>query len=407
MEPILHEFGSLLLRWAHITAGMAWIGASFYFMHLDASLKPSPDIPAGKGGEAWEVHGGGFYQVRKYLVAPAALPDHLTWHKWQSYATWLSGAALLIWTYYYQASLYLIDPSVYAMSPLMAAAIGIIAIFGGWVFYDLVCHSPLGKSDLAVGLVIFVFIVAMAFFFQKVFSPRGAFIHIGALMATIMTANVFCVIIPNQHKVVAALKAGEEPDPAYGKAGKLRSSHNNYFTLPVIFLMMSSHYPITYSTPYAFVIVALTLVGGAIIRVFYNKRHAGQGNWWWCWLVAAACLAAAISICLTTTPAGRTALGWPPLVTTAEAAALPAVDVPEDVQNVVLGRCSMCHAAQPLWDGIAIAPRGILLDTPEAIARNKPLILMQAALTHAMPPNNITDITPDERALLKAWATAP
>ncbi|WP_029004751.1 urate hydroxylase PuuD [Azorhizobium doebereinerae] len=406
MEPILHEFGSLLLRWAHIVAGMAWIGASFYFMHLDAALRPTPDLPAGKGGEAWEVHGGGFYQVRKYLVAPAFLPDHLMWHKWESYTTWITGALLLVWTYYYQATLYLIDPSVLSLTPLTAFLIGAGGIAFGWIFYDLVCRSPLGRSDLKVGLVVFVFVVAMALFFQKVFSPRGAFIHIGALMATIMTANVFLIIIPNQRKVVAALKAGEAPDPKYGKIGKLRSSHNNYFTLPVIFLMMSNHYPITYSTPYAFVIVALALIGGAIIRVFYNKRHAGQGNWWWCWGVAFACLVLAVALCLTTTPAGRTALGLPALVGTAEAAPAPAAAVPGEVQDVVMGRCSMCHAAEPVYEGIATAPRGILLDTPEAMERNKPLILMQAALTHAMPPGNVTEITPAERAALKAWATA-
>lgn len=405
LEPILHEFGSLLLRWAHIIAGMAWIGASFYFMHLDAALRPTPEIPQGKGGEAWEVHGGGFYQVKKYLVAPDFLPSHLIWHKWEAYFTWVTGALLLVWTYYYQATLYLIDPAVMALTPWQAFGIGVGGLAFGWIFYDLVCRSPLGRSDLHVGLAVFVFVVAMALFFQSVFSPRGAFIHTGALMATIMTANVFLIIQPNQRKVVAALKAGQEPDPKYGKIGKLRSSHNNYFTLPVIFLMMSNHYPITYSTPYAFVIVALALIGGAIVRVFFNKRHAGAGNLWWCWGVALACLAAAIAICLTTTPAGRTALGWPPLISTAEAAPAPVAEVPSEVQDVVMGRCSMCHMAEPVYEGIAFPPKGIVLDTPEAMARNKPLILMQAVLTHAMPPNNLTEITPEERAALKAWAT--
>ncbi len=407
MEPILHEFGSLLLRWAHIIAGMAWIGASFYFMHLDAALRPAPDIPADKGGEAWEVHGGGFYQVKKYLVAPAHLPEHLMWHKWESYTTWITGVLLLIWTYYYQATLFLIDPSVMALTPLTAFLIGVGGIAFGWVFYDLVCRSPLGKSDVTVGIIVFVFVVAMAYFFQHVFSPRGAFIHTGAVMATIMTANVFLVIQPNQRKVVAALKAGEKPDPKYGKIGKLRSSHNNYFTLPVVFLMMSNHYPLTYSTPYAYVIVALALIGGALIRVFFNQRHAGNGNWWWCWGVSLACVVAAVAICATTSPAARAALGLPSLVTTAEAAPTVEANVPTPVQDIVMGRCSMCHMAEPVYEGIAIAPRGILLDTPEAIARNKPLILMQAVLTHAMPPNNVTEITPEDRAVLKAWATAP
>lgn len=405
MEPILHEWGSLILRWTHIIAGMAWIGSSFYFMHLDASIRACPDIPAGKGGEAWEVHGGGFYQVKKYLVAPSFLPSELMWHKWESYSTWISGFFLLIWIYYYQSSIYLIDPAVLDLKPFMALVIGLGGLATGWIAYDLLCRSKLGDNPTAVGVIVFVGVVFAAWAFQQVFSPRAAFIHTGALMASIMTGNVFFVIIPNQHKVVAALKAGEEPDPYYGKTAKLRSSHNNYFTLPVVFLMISNHYPLTYSTPYAYVIVALALVAGTVIRFYYNERHAGRGDKAWCWLVAAACLVVGISISMTTTPAGRTALGLPPLVTQAYAKSGPPVEVPDDVQNIVLGRCSMCHAAEPLYPGITIAPRGVLLDTPEHIARNKQLILVQAALTHAMPPNNLTEISQEERDELKAWAS--
>ncbi|QRG09121.1 urate hydroxylase PuuD [Xanthobacter dioxanivorans] len=403
MEPILHEWGSLLLRWTHIIAGMAWVGASFYFMHLDASLKACPDIPPGKGGEAWEVHGGGFYQVKKYLVAPAFLPEDLAWHKWQSYATWITGFFLLIWIYYYQSSIYLIDPAVMNLKPFAAFAIGMGGLAAGWIAYDQLCRSKLGDNPTAVGAIVFVGVVLAAYLFQQVFSARAAFIHTGALMATIMSGNVFFVIIPNQHKVVAALKAGEVPDPYYGKTAKLRSSHNNYFTLPVVFLMISNHYPLTYSTPYAFVIVALALVAGTVIRYFYNERHSGRGDKAWCWLVAALCVVIAIFISATTTPAGRVALGLPPLVTPAFAKSGPPVVVPDEVQNIVMGRCSMCHAAEPLYEGITIAPRGVLLDTPEAIARNRPLILVQAGLTHAMPPNNITEISEEDRAVLKAW----
>lgn len=404
MEPILHEWGSLLLRWAHIIAGMAWIGASFYFMHLDAHIRACPDIPAGKGGEAWEVHGGGFYQVKKYLVAPSFLPEDLIWHKWQSYATWITGFFLLIWIYYYQSSIYLIDPAVMNLSPTVALVIGLGGLALGWVLYDLLCRSKLGNEPAKVGAIVFVGVVAAAYGYQHVFSPRAAFIHTGALMATIMSANVFLVIVPNQHKVVAALKAGQEPDPYYGKTAKLRSSHNNYFTLPVVFLMISNHYPLTYSTPYAYVMVALALVAGTLIRYFYNERHAGRGDKWWCWAVSVVCLIIGIALSVTTTPAGRAALGLPAVVSTAEAAT--PVEVPEDVQNIVMGRCSMCHTAEPMYEGIAVAPKGILLDTPEAIARNRELILMQAVLTHAMPPNNVTEIEPADRAVLKAWATA-
>ncbi|MFG1300543.1 urate hydroxylase PuuD [Xanthobacter sp. V3C-3] len=406
MEPILHEWGSLLLRWTHIIAGMAWIGSSFYFMHLDASLKATPDIPAGKGGEAWEVHGGGFYQVKKYLVAPAFLPEELGWHKWQSYATWITGFFLLIWIYYYQSSLYLIDPAVMNLKPIAAFAIGMGGLAAGWIAYDQLCRSKLGNNPTAVGVIVFAGVVLAAFLFQQVFSPRAAFIHTGALMATIMSGNVFFVIIPNQHKVVAALKAGEVPDPYYGKTAKLRSSHNNYFTLPVVFLMISNHYPITYSTPYAFVIVALALIAGTVIRYFYNERHSGRGDKLWCWLVAGLCLLLGIFISMTTTPAGRIALGLPPLVTTAYARSGPPVEVPDDVQNIVMGRCSMCHAAEPLYEGIVIAPRGVMLDTAENIAKNRSLIVMQAALSHAMPPNNITELSAEDRAVLKAWGAS-
>lgn len=408
MDPILHEFGSMLLRWTHIVTAMAWIGSSFYFMHLDAALRPVSDIPEGKGGEAWEVHGGGFYQVRKYLVAPDMLPRHLMWHKWESYSTWISGFFLLMWVYYGQASLFLIDPAVANLSPFKAAIIGLVGLFAGWVFYDLICRSPLGKHDGVVSAIVFCFVVGMAFLFQQVFSPRGAFIHVGALMATIMTANVFLVIIPNQHKVVAALKAGATPDPALGKMGKQRSAHNNYFTLPVVLLMISNHYPLIYSTPFAFVNVALALVGGGIIRLYFNRRHAGRTGWWWCWIVALVCLAASLVLTATTSPAARMALGLPPLMSTAMAAPAPAaVAVPLEVQNIVMGRCAMCHAPNPLYEGLAVPPRGIILDSEEQIARNRHLILIQAVLTHAMPPNNVTDLSLEDRAVLKAWASQP
>lgn len=403
MEPILHEWGSLLLRWTHIITGMAWIGSSFYFMHLDAHMKPVPDIPKGKGGEAWEVHGGGFYQVKKYLVAPDFLPDDLIWHKWQSYATWISGFFLLIWLYYYKSSIYLIDPSVMTLRPFPAFVIGLGGLALGWILYDRLCRSSLGDNPMLVGIIVFVGVVLAAFLYQQVFSPRAAFIHTGALMASIMTGNVFFVIIPNQHKVVAMLKAGQVPDPYYGKTAKLRSSHNNYFTLPVVFLMISNHYPLTYSTPYAFVIVALALVAGTVVRYFYNERHAGRGDKGWCWAVAAGCLLMGILVSMTTTAEGRAALGLPPLVSSAHARSGPPPLVPADVQNIVMGRCSMCHAREPVHEGFAVAPRGIRLDSVEEIARNKALIVMQAGLTHAMPPNNVTELPPEDRLVLKAW----
>jgi len=399
MDAILLEWGSLLLRWLHVIAGIAWIGSSFYFMHIDASLRPAPGIPAGKGGEVWEVHGGGFYQVRKWLVAPDKLPAQLIWHKWEAYATWLSGFFLLVWIYYLGADLFLIDPEVRRIPLAGALVVGIGGLVLGWFVYDFLCKSPLGRSELALAAVGFAFILLMAFGYQSVFSGRGALIHTGALMGTMMAGNVLLVIIPNQRKVIADLLAGKEPDPELGKQGKTRSTHNNYLTLPVVFLMISPHYPMTYATPYAVVIVALVLVAGAVIRHFYNRRHAGAGDPWWAWAVAAAAMAAAAAITALSTPAARDHLG----LAGAGAAAVQAVLLPPHVNDIVSSRCSMCHAAEPVWAGIAVAPNGVLLDTPERVARQAAAIRLQAVLTTAMPPNNVTGMTLEERRALAAW----
>jgi uncharacterized membrane protein len=393
MDPYLHEWGGLLLRWLHVLAGMAWIGSSFYFMHVDASLKPAPDIPPGKGGEAWEVHGGGFYQVRKWLVAPSSLPPQLIWHKWESYTTWLSGFALLCYLYYGSSDLYLIDPAVMEMSAGMAWLVGIGTLILGWFVYDGLCKSPLAKDDRLLAAVGFLFVILVAYGFQHLFSGRGAMVHTGALMATWMTGNVFLVIIPNQHKVIASLLKGEAPDPALGKAGKIRSTHNNYLTLPVLFLMLANHYPMVWSTPYAYVIVGLVLVAGALIRVFFNLQHQGKGSHWWCWVVAALCIAAAAAVSLTSSPLGREALGL----------AWRAQPPTEQVVEIVTGRCSMCHTESPVWPGLGIAPKGVVLNTPEAIHRHAPQIALQAVLSNAMPPNNITGMELEERRVLAAW----
>ena len=402
MDPILAEWGGLILRWTHIITGIAWIGSSFYFMHLDAAIRAIPEIPAGKGGEAWEVHGGGFYQVRKYLVAPEKLPDELMWHKWESYSTWVSGFFLLIWVYYLSSDLYLIDPAVRALTPLQAAGIGIGGLVLGWVVYNFLVSSKLADNPVLLAAVGFAFIMGMAYFFQMMFSGRGALIHTGALMATIMTGNVAMNIIPNTKKVIADLIAGREPNPDYGKQAKTRSTHNNYLTLPVIFLMISGHYPLTFTSPHAWVIVGLVLVAGAIVRYFYNQRHAGKGNKWWTWVVAALALIAAAFVSMMSNPIGRARLGLAALDAPVMVAS---AHVPADVSDVIMSRCSMCHAAEPVWAGLASPPKGILLDSPEQIARNAPLIMEQAVMTHAMPPNNITEITKDERHLLAMWLT--
>jgi len=414
MDPILHEWGGFLIRWTHVVTAIAWIGASFYFMHLDASIRAIPDIPAGKGGEAWEVHGGGFYQVRKYLVAPDRMPDHLIWHKWQSYSTWLSGFALLCWVYYAQADLYLIDPAVRQITPVVGAAIGIGALTLGWLIYDGLNRSPLANRPLLLSSLVFLVVMIFALGFQQVFSGRAAMLHTGAVIATWMTANVFFVIMPNQRKAIAELVAGRVPNPSWGKQAKNRSSHNNYLTLPVLFFMLSGHYPLAWSTPYAWVIVGLVVITGGVVRHFFNMRHAGKGDPWWAWGVAAACILVAIAISVASSPGARDRLGFASAVPSPGAVpiegavrvhltALHAPAPDDDVVSIVTSRCSMCHSAEPMWPGLASPPKGVMLDTPENIARFADAIRVQAVLTHAMPPNNVTDMQPEERETLARY----
>jgi uncharacterized membrane protein len=404
LDAYLLEWGSLLLRWLHVIAGIAWIGSSFFFMHLDASLRPVPGAGKGIAGASWQVHGGGFYEMKKYLVAPDAMPAELTWHKWQAYWTWFSGFFLLVWIYYAQSSLYLIDPAVMLLPAWQASAIGIGSLVLGWAVYDGLCRSPLAKNDVLLALFGFGFVVAMSFAYAAVFSGRGAMIHIGALMATMMAGNVLMVIIPNQRKVVADLIAGRTPDAKYGKIGKQRSTHNNYITLPVVFMMLANHYPVTYANNAVIpVITVLVIVAGALIRHFYNVRHLDHAKSpWWAWVVAALAMWLAFWVAMSSSPGGRERLGL------AEAdekriqmagLSLP----PEPVSEIITGRCSMCHAPAPVWAGIQIAPKGVLLHSPERIALQKEAIRLYSVMTHAMPPNNITEMTAQERRVVADW----
>jgi uncharacterized membrane protein len=388
IDAFVLEWGNLLLRWLHIIASMAWIGSSFFFMHLDASLKKHPDIE--KGGVAWQVHGGGFYEMKKYMVAPSLMPEHLTWHKWQSYWTWISGFFLLCWMYYAQSTLYLIDPAIRDLSPVAAPLVGLTGLALGWIVYDVLCKSPLGKNDGWLSVLVFIYVVVTAFVFSKLFSPRGALIHTGAVMATMMTANVFLRIIPNTRKSVANLEKGLAPDPAWGKEAKTRSTHNNYLTLPVIFLMITNHYPLTSSSPeFVPVLVALVMVAGGIIRYFYNVWHAEKPPVWWAWLIAFIALLIAASLSVHFASYKR--------VTAASA------QVPVHVADIIQSRCSMCHAQEPVWQGILIAPKGVVLENPADIHREKTSIRLHSVISHNMPPNNITGLTLEERRVLAAW----
>jgi uncharacterized membrane protein len=387
--PVLIEWASAILRWLHVIAGIAWIGSSFYFIHLDLSLKARPGLPAGVKGDEWQVHGGGFYHMMKYVVAPAQMPDHLTWFKWEAYATWLSGFALLVVVYYLGADLFLIDTAVLKLTTLQAAGIAFVSLAVAWLAYEALCRSPLGDHEVALALVGYVFLVALTYTFTHVFSGRGAFTQIGALIGTIMVANVFVIIMPYQRKTVDAMIAGKEPDPRWGALGKQRSVHNNYLTLPVVFLMLSNHYPLFFATKYNWLIVAIVLAIGPVIRHFFNSRHEGKGSPWWTWAVAGA---------------GMAAIAWLSGAGAGiEMGALPQTPKFKQVADVVMSRCSMCHATEPVWDGIPAAPEGVLLDSNEQIALHAPLIDIVAVRSRAMPPGNITEMTPQERLMLASW----
>jgi uncharacterized membrane protein len=391
---ILTEWVSLILRWLHVVAGIGWIGSSFYFIHLDLSLQPRDDLPEGVHGEAWQVHGGGFYRIMKYLVAPAKMPDELTWFKWEAYTTWLSGFALMVVVYYLDAELFLVDKANFDLTPLQAGAFSLCSLALAWLLYEGACRSGLAAHELPFAIGGYLFLVALTYAFTHVLSGRGAFNQIGAIVGTIMVANVFALIIPNQKKVVAALLAGQAPDPKLGKTSKERSVHNNYLTLPVIVLMISNHYPLLFATRYNWLIVAIILALGPIIRHFFNARHAGKASPWWVWGVAAAGMIAI----------GLLSAAGPRDIKTG-ALSQPATYAA--VEDIVTSRCSMCHAAEPVWAGIVTAPRGIRLDDTEHIRRNARLIGRNAAWSSAMPPGNITEITGEERAQIAAWLAAP
>ncbi len=394
---VLWDWLSFAVRWLHVITAIAWIGSSFYFIALDLGLRQRAGLPAGAHGEEWQVHGGGFYHIQKYLVAPAEMPEHLTWFKWESYATWLSGFALLAVVYYAGADLFLIDRNVLDVSQPVAIAISVGSLVLAWLFYDQLCKSPLGNNDTLLMLVLYAFLVAMAWGYTQVFSGRAAFLHLGAITATVMSANVAMIIIPNQNIVVADLIAGRKPDPKYGKIAKTRSLHNNYLTLPVIFLMLSNHYPLAFATEFNWVIASLVFIIGVLIRHYFNTVHARKGNPHWTW--AAAGILFVIIMWLSTVPAVLT--GEKQMSATAEryvaSAHFPAV------KDTVLSRCSMCHMAEPVWEGLHFAPKGVRLDTDADIAGHAREIYLQAGRSHAMPPGNVTQITPDERALLVAW----
>ena len=395
---ILWEWLEIGIRWLHVITAIAWIGSSFYFIALDLGLRKTPSLPPLAHGEEWQVHGGGFYHIQKYLVAPDMMPEHLTWFKWESYATWLSGFALLVLVYYLGSELYLIDPAIADLTALQAIAISLASLAFGWIAYDLICKSRFGDDNTRLMIGLYVILVVMSWGYTQVFTGRAALLHLGAFTATIMSANVFMIIMPNQRIVVADLKAGRKPDPKYGKIAKQRSTHNNYLTLPVIFLMLSNHYPLIFATQYNWLIASLVFLMGVTIRHWFNSKHARRGNPHWTWFVTAVIfiLIAWLSSAPMRLQPEDTALKGAALVY-AQAAGF------DEVVGIVQGRCSMCHAAEPGWDGMYWPPKGVVLETPGQIAHAAKRIYLQAGVTHAMPPANLTYMEPSERAAIIAW----
>jgi uncharacterized membrane protein len=365
-------------------------------------------MPAGAHGEEWQVHGGGFYHIQKYLVAPERLPEHLTWFKWESYATWLSGFALLVLVYYLGAEFYLIDPGVMDLTLWQAVAISVGSLGFGWLAYTTLCRVFVNADQTLLMVALFGVLVAMSWGYTQVFSGRAALLHLGAFTATIMSANVFLVIIPNQKIVVADLKAGRTPDPAYGRIAKQRSTHNNYLTLPVVFLMLSNHYPLAFATQWNWVIASLVFLMGVTIRHYFNTMHAGKGrpHWTWAATVLLFLTIAWLSTAPMRLPDDAAALEGQALRGQAlrgQALRLASAEGFDTVQDIVLSRCSMCHAAEPVWMGLAHPPKGVVLDSAGAIARHGRDIYLHAGITHAMPPGNLSRMEPGERTAVVAW----
>ncbi|WP_020593442.1 urate hydroxylase PuuD [Kiloniella laminariae] len=388
MESFAVDWLNLIFRWAHLIAGVGWIGTSFYFIGLDLSLRKREGLDKDVFGSSWQVHGGGFYNVEKYLVAPKKLPDDLVWFKWEAYLTWVTGFALLVVQYYYNASSYLIDPSVMVLEPWQAIAISVASLVGGWLIYDGICRSPLGKNTAVLALCVFILIVGASWLFSQVFSGRGALIHVGAFVGTMMAVNVFGIIIPNQKKVAAALMRGEEPDAKYGKIGKQRSVHNNYLTLPVLLMMVSNHYPMLTGHPHSWLLVALIIVIGGSARHLLNRHEAGDVFKQYAWTLPVAALGLLAAIILTA-PQTRN-YGSDKVTDTA-------------VLEVLQTHCASCHAVTPTSEVFDEAPQDIHLETIEDLTRYLDRVKAQAVDSDAMPLGNETGMTDAERTTLGAW----
>ncbi len=415
MDPHITEWLNLAIRWIHMIVGVAWIGASFYFVWLENNLN-RVNPKTGLSGDLWAIHGGGIYHLEKYKLAPPEMPEHLHWFKWEAYFTWITGVCLLGVVYYLNAEIYLIAPGS-GLDSTTAIAIGIGSLIAGWFIYDLLCDSPLGKTPMLLGLVLFVGLVGATYGLSQVFSGRGAYIHVGAIIGTIMVGNVFRVIMPAQRNLVKAIEEKREPDPALPAKGLLRSRHNNYLTLPVLFIMISNHFPSTYGSEYNWLILAGLAIFSILVRHYFNTRHGSQK---YAWTVPVAALGM-ITLAFVTSPYANRPSVAPAapaanVETKATTEADPAKEVLElateshsngvtfeEINEVIQVRCSVCHSATPTHAAFAVAPAGVVLDTAEEIKTNVPRIMAQSVQTKVMPLGNLTQMTDEERALIGTW----
>ena len=394
MTAFAIDWLNLLVRWAHLIAGIAWIGTSFYFIALDLSLRRRDGTAPGVTGEAWEVHGGGFYRVEKYAVAPPSLPEHLAWFKWEAYLTWMTGFVLLVVQFYFDANAWLIDPGVMALEPWQAIGISVASLAAGWLVYDGLCRSPLARNTPALAAVVYVLVVAAAWGYSEVFSGRSALVHAGAFIGTLMAFNVFAVIIPNQKKVTAALLAGESPDPRFGETGKQRSVHNTYLTLPVLVLMVSGHYPMLTGHPHAWLLVALIIAGGGAARHLLVHVEVGTALRSVAWTVPIVALALAASV-------------WLTLPATSDRGRAPAGGVSDtEALDITRTHCASCHSQRPTNPAFPIAPKNMVLATTDDLRRYASLIDLQTVQNRVMPLGNMTGMTDAERERLGAWLAA-
>jgi uncharacterized membrane protein len=385
------DWGNLVFRWLHVVAGIAWIGSSFYFIALDHHLAPPADerdAARGVAGEAWEIHGGGFYRVEKFRVAPQTLPEPLYWFKWEAYTTWLSGFALLVVVYFAHASTFLVDPSVADLSTWEAIAIAVGGLALAWIVYDALCHLLGREWELAAA--VFGFTVLAAWGAAQLLAARAAYLEVGSMLGTVMVGNVFVVIIPAHWELVRAKQAGREPDPRWNARGKQRSVHNNYLTLPVVVAMLSNHFSFTYGHSHAWLILVALMALGAWLRHYFNLRHQGRNPWW----------------ILVTAAGGLILLAV--LIRPGTGASNAAGPVPSfaRVQAIVATRCASCHSLDPTRPGYDAPPAGIAFDTAAQIRRFAPLIQSAAVDSHAMPLGNATGMTQDERDMLARWLAA-